>query len=50
MNDLYYPERSDTMFRLLFIVLALSLVVLIGIRQFPALQRDIQRYIEMRNM
>lgn len=38
------------MFRWLFIVLALGLVVLIGIRQFPTLQRDIQRYIGMRNM
>jgi hypothetical protein len=41
------------MFRWLFIVLALGLVVLIsliGIRQLPALQRDIQRYIGMRTM
>ncbi len=41
------------MFRWLFIILALGFVIvisIISIRQLPALQRDIQRYIGIRTM
>jgi hypothetical protein len=45
----YKREGSDTMFRWILLLLVLGIGVLI-IRQLPALQRDIQRYIGMRSM